>query len=305
MKKQTKAYLYAAAAVICWSTVGSAFKLALREVDFFNLLFWSVLVSLLVFVVFISTKKQWSLIFKQNRREILSSSLMGLVNPFLYYFILFQAYDLLLAQEALTLNYLWPVVLVLLSIPVLKQKIGFLSILAILVSFLGSFVIATGGNILDFKFTNTYGVILAVLSTIIWAIFWLVNVRDKRNETVKLFMNFVFGFIFVSVYGIVTNSIVFPGIIGVIGVTYVGIFEMGVTFFLWMMALSLSETTAKVSSLIYFAPFLSLIVVSITIGEEIKFATIIGLVLIIGGILLQRYFGKKYLSLHHEKSKQG
>jgi drug/metabolite transporter (DMT)-like permease len=293
MKKQTKAYLYAAAAVLCWSTVGSAFKLALREVDFFNLLFWSVLVSLLVFVVFISAKKQWSLIFKQNLREILSSALMGLINPFLYYFILFQAYDLLLAQEALTLNYLWPVVLVLLSIPVLKQKIGFLSILAIMISFVGSFVIATGGNILDFEFTNTYGVILAVLSTIIWAAFWLVNVRDKRNETVKLFMNFVFGFIFVSVYGIATNSIVFPSINGLIGVSYVGVFEMGITFFLWMMALSLSETTAKVSNLIYFAPFLSLIIVSITIGEEIKIATIIGLVLIIGGILLQRYFVKK------------
>lgn len=293
MKKQTKAYLYAAAAVLCWSTVGSAFKLALREVDFFNLLFWSVLVSLLVFVVFISAKRQWSLIFKQNRREILSSALMGLINPFLYYFILFQAYDLLLAQEALTLNYLWPVVLVLLSIPVLKQKIGFLSILAIMVSFVGSFVIATGGNILDFKFTNTYGVILAVLSTIIWAAFWLVNVRDKRNETVKLFMNFVFGFIFVSIYGIATNSIVFPNFNGLIGVSYVGIFEMGITFFLWMMALSLSETTAKVSNLIYFAPFLSLIIVSITIGEEIKTATIIGLVLIIGGILFQRYFGQR------------
>jgi drug/metabolite transporter (DMT)-like permease len=273
--------------------VGSAFKLALREVDFFNLLFWSVLVSLLVFVVFISAKKQWSLIFKQNLREILSSALMGLINPFLYYFTLFQAYDLLLAQEALTLNYLWPVVLVLLSIPVLKQKIGFLSILAIMVSFVGSFVIATGGNILDFEFTNTYGVILAVLSTIIWAAFWLVNVRDKRNETVKLFMNFVFGFIFVSVYGIATNSIVSPSINGLIGVSYVGVFEMGITFFLWMMALSLSETTAKVSNLIYFAPFLSLIIVSITIGEEIKIATIIGLVLIIGGILLQRFFVKK------------
>lgn len=293
MKKQAKAYLYAAAAVLCWSTVGSAFKLALREVDYFNLLFWSVLVSLLVFIIFISAKGQWGLIFKQNLREIFSSALMGLINPFLYYFILFQAYDLLLAQEALTLNYLWPVVLVLLSIPVLKQKIGFLSVLAILVSFAGSFVIATGGNILDFKFTNTYGVILAVLSTVIWATFWLVNVRDKRNETVKLFMNFVFGFLFVSVYGIITNSIAFPGIYGLIGVGYVGIFEMGITFFLWMMALSLSETTAKVSNLIYFAPFLSLIIVSFTIGEEIKIATIIGLVLIIGGILLQRYFVKK------------
>ncbi|MDD3860521.1 MAG: DMT family transporter [Bacteroidales bacterium] len=288
MKKQTKAYLFAGVAVLCWSTVGSAFKLSLKEVDYFNLLFWSVLVSLLVFVVFISVKKHWVLIKQQKTRDIFRSAFMGLLNPFLYYLILFQAYDLLLAQEALTLNYLWPVVLVLLSIPILKQRIGFLSIMAIFVSFAGSFVIATGGNILDFKFTNTYGVILAVSSTIIWAIFWLLNVKDKRNETVKLFMNFVFGFAFVAIYGLITKSIKLPEINGIIGVTYVGIFEMGITFFLWMSALSLSETTAKVSNLIYFAPFLSLIIVNITIGEEIRFATIIGLVMIIGGILLQK-----------------
>jgi len=292
MKSQTKAYLFASAAVLCWATVGSAFKLALREVNYFNLLFWSVAISVLVFIIFISTQKKWRLVFKQSSKDISLSVLMGFLNPFIYYFILFQAYDILLAQEALTLNYLWPVVLVLLSIPILKQKISLLSFVAILVSFFGSFVIATGGNILNFKFTNTYGVALALLSTIIWATFWILNLKDKRDESVKLFMNFVAGFIFILIYGIVTKSIKLPGTYGLIGVSYVGIFEMGLTFFLWMKALSLSQTTAKVSNLIYFAPFLSLIIVNITIGEEIKTATIIGLVLIIGGILMQNYIGK-------------
>jgi drug/metabolite transporter (DMT)-like permease len=293
MKKQTKAYLFASAAVLCWATVGSAFKLALREINYFNLLFWSVAISVLVFIIFISAQKKWHLIFKQSSKEISLSILMGFLNPFVYYFILFQAYDVLLAQEALTLNYLWPVILVLLSIPILKQKISLLSFIAILISFFGSFVIATGGNILNFKFTNTYGVTLALLSTIIWAVFWLLNLKDKRDESIKLFMNFIAGFIFILIYGLVTKSIKLLGTYGLIGVSYVGIFEMGLTFFLWMKALSLSQTTAKVSNLIYFAPFLSLIIVNITIGEEIKSATVVGLVLIIGGILLQRYFVKK------------
>ncbi|HOZ29902.1 MAG TPA: hypothetical protein PLL66_03205 [Bacteroidales bacterium] len=65
---------------------------------------------------------------------------------------------------------------------------------------------------------------------------------------------------------------------------------------------SLSETTAKVSNLIYFAPFLSLIIVNLTIGEEIRFATIIGLVMIIGGILLQKG-NKKYKLIGIDKKK--
>ena len=293
MKQQTKAYLFAAFAVLCWSTVGSAFKLALQEVDFVNLLFWSVLISLFVFIVFVSFGKEWKSMKSQSAKDVLSSALLGFLNPFFYYFILFQAYDILLAQEALTLNYLWPVVLVLLSIPVLKQKIGFLSFVAILISFLWSFVIATGGDVLSFKFTNAYGVALAAGSTVVWAVFWLVNVRDKRKESIKLFMNFGFGFTYILIYGLITNSIEFPNINGIIGVSYVGVFEMGVTFFLWMKALSLSKTTAKVSNLIYFAPFISLFIVNLTIGEEIKIATIIGLLLIISGILMQRVVGKR------------
>ncbi len=293
MKNQTKAYLFAIFAVLCWSTVGSAFKLALREVDFVNLLFWSVLISLLVFTVFVSFRKEWGLIRKQTIKDIVSSAILGFLNPFFYYFILFQAYDILLAQEALTLNYLWPVVLVLLSIPVLKQKIDFLSFFAILISFSGSFVIATGGDVFGFKFTNAYGVALAAGSTVVWATFWLVNIRDKRKESVKLFMNFIFGFVYILIYGLISKTIKIPNINGAIAVSYVGVFEMGVTFFLWMNALSLSKTTAKVSNLIYFAPFISLFIVSITIGEEIKTATIIGLVLIIGGILMQRVVSVK------------
>ncbi len=293
MKQQTKAYVFAAIAVLFWATVGSAFKLALEEVDYFNLLFWSVGVSLLVFIVFLSVQKKWKLVAKQNAKDVFKSGIMGLLNPFFYYFILFQAYDLLLAQEALTLNYLWPVVLVILSIPILKQKISVLSFVSILVSFAGSFVIATGGKVLDFQFTNTYGVGLAVLSTVVWALFWIFNLKDKRDETVKLFMNFVFGFIYVFILLFFFSEIKIPSLNGIVGLTYVGVFEMGITFFLWMKALSLSKTTAKVSNLIYFAPFLSLIFVSVTLGEEIKTATIIGLAMIIGGILMQRFSSKK------------
>jgi drug/metabolite transporter (DMT)-like permease len=162
-----------------------------------------------------------------------------------------------------------------------------------MVSFVGSFVIATGGDVFEFKFTNSYGVALAAGSTIVWALFWLLNVRDKRDESVKLFLNFAFGLIYILVYGLITKSINVPNLNGVIGVSYVGIFEMGVTFFLWMKALSLSKTTAKVSNLIYFAPFISLFIVNLTIGEEIKTATIVGLILIIGGILMQRVVGKR------------
>jgi drug/metabolite transporter (DMT)-like permease len=63
---------------------------------------------------------------------------------------------------------------------------------------------------------------------------------------------------------------------------------MGLTFFLWIMALSLSKTTAKVGNFIYITPFLSLMIVSLVLKEKIHIATIFGLVLIVLGIVMQK-----------------
>jgi drug/metabolite transporter (DMT)-like permease len=64
---------------------------------------------------------------------------------------------------------------------------------------------------------------------------------------------------------------------------------MGITFILWLMALKLSSTTAKVSNLIYLSPFISLILIHFFVGEVILISTVIGLAFIVGGIVLQQY----------------
>ena len=67
-----------------------------------------------------------------------------------------------------------------------------------------------------------------------------------------------------------------------------GLFELGITFLLWLKALKLSKTTAHVTSLIYLVPFLSLVLISFAVGEKILPSTIIGLLFIVGGIILQK-----------------
>lgn len=293
MQNQNKAYFFALTAIFFWSTVGTAFKLTLDHVDFINFLFYASLTSLLVFSVILSFQKKWTLLKKLTAKDFLRSSVNGFLNPFLYYFILFQAYDILLAQEALTLNYLWPVVLILLSIPMLKQKIGIISIFAVLISFTGSYIIATGGNLFDFKFTNTAGVLLALASTFIWALFWIFNVKDNREVVSKMFLNFCFGFLYISITILITGKLVIPNIYGLTGAVYAGVFEMGITFVFWLNALRLSKTTAKVSNLIYIAPFMSLIFIGVILGETIRISTFTGLVFIVGGILIERFAGQR------------
>jgi drug/metabolite transporter (DMT)-like permease len=143
-------------------------------------------------------------------------------------------------------------------------------------------------------------VLLALGSAVIWALFWIYNIKDKRDEVAKLFLNFSFGFVFILISIILSSKMTIPAMVGFAGATYVGIFEMGITFVLWLKALKLSRTTAQVSNLIYLSPFLSLVLIHLIVGEKILLSTIIGLIFIVAGIIIQqRYSRKTYIDLKH------
>jgi len=128
MKKQNKALLFAGLAVFFWSTVATAFKIALRELDVFQLIFYASGVTVVLLFLILLFQRKTGQLLKQTPRGWLWSILMGAFNPLLYYLVLLKAYSLLPAQLAQPLNMIWPIVLALLSVPLLKQKIGWISV---------------------------------------------------------------------------------------------------------------------------------------------------------------------------------
>jgi drug/metabolite transporter (DMT)-like permease len=285
MKTQKRAYLYAILSVLLWSTAASAFKITLRYLTTIQLLFFSSLTAAMASFIILLFQGKIKLLSSFSVKDYLHSAILGMLNPFVYYVILFKAYTLLPAQEAQPLNFIWPIMIVILSIPLLKQKISIKSIGAIFISFIGVIVISTHGNLLNLKFENPYGVILALSSAVVWALFFIFNIRDKRDEIAKLFLSFSFGFLFTLL--LFLKAPLIPNWKGLAGAVYIGLFEMGITFIFWLKALKLSRTTVQVNNLIYLTPFLSLIFINFVIRERIVFSTIIGLVLIVTGIVFQ------------------
>lgn len=295
MANQKRAYLYAIVTILLWSTMASAFKISLKYLDYFQLLFFASLFSCITLFIILTFQGKLNLLKNTSKQDLMHSAFLGILNPFLYYLVLFKAYSLLKAQEAGTLNYIWPIILVLLSVPLLKQRIHWMSIIAIVISFSGIIIISTEGNVTTLEFKEPLGVALAVVSSIFWALFWIFNLKDQRDEVIKLFMNFVFGTVYVFIalmYFSGFNSISFKGLTGAL---YIGLFEMGLTYVLWLKALKLSSNTAVVSNLVYLSPFISLIVIRSVIGEKILLSTIIGLFLIICGIAVQ-HLSRKFMN---------
>ncbi|WP_048150416.1 DMT family transporter [Palaeococcus ferrophilus] len=270
---------HAVLAVALWSTVASAFKLSLRYLTPLGLLFYASLTSLLLFGILYA--REFS-----PRRENLRSAYLGLINPLTYYAVLFSAYDRLPAQEAQALNYTWPLMLVLLSIPLLGKRARPKTIFGLFLGFLGAIVVATKGDLTGLGFSDPLGVVLGLGSAVIWASYWLLNLRDDRPLVEKMFWNFLFGFAYLSMVLLLSGGFVVPPFEGLVGAVYVGLFEMGVTFILWYKAVESDMTFA--SGIAYLVPFMSLLFISLLVGERIAPATVLGLTMIVGGILLGR-----------------
>jgi drug/metabolite transporter (DMT)-like permease len=179
-------------------------------------------------------------------------------------------------------------VLALLAVPILGQRLTPRQLLAIGISFAGAVLIVTGGQLGFAGGLSPAGVTLALGSTLIWAVFWLVNARDGADPIVKLTLGFGAGLLLALLASPLFGGLALPAAAAWPAVIYVGLFEMGVTFVLWLSALQLTASAARLGQTVYLAPFLSLLFLQGIIGEPIQPTTPVGLALIVGAILWQR-----------------
>lgn len=286
--RQSRAYFFAIGAVLLWSSIATAFKLSLRHADIWQLLLISSITATICLLFIVIIQGKIKLIMMLKRAMLLRLLGFGLLNPFCYYLILFKAYELLPAQVAQALNYTWAISLMLLSVPILKHKVGKFDLLATLICYSGVIVICFGGSRLASGSLSSHGIVLALASTIIWALYWLFKARDKVDPVAGLFVSFLFSLPFVTLsYLLLTDSDPFS-IYGFLGGVYIGFFEMGFTYVLWLLALQYTSSAAKISTLIFLSPLLSLFIIHYVLGEVIMPTTIVGLLMIISGLLVQR-----------------
>jgi len=287
------AYKYALIAVFFWSTVATAFKIALQYLTPYELVLYATFSSTIALLIVIAYQKKIREVKEYIKSDFKKVLLLGSINPFLYYIVLFQAYDMLPAQEAQAINYSWALMLAFLSVIFLKQKLTISDIIAGIICYLGVLIISTRGDLFSLNFSNIDGVLLALFSTILWSLYWIFNAKTKVDPIVGLCANFIIALFVVSVFFLLTQPLKLPSIEGLSAAVYVGFFEMGITFLFWLKAMQYAESTAKIANLIFISPFISLIFIYFILDEIIYISTLIGLTIIVFGLIIQQTKIKK------------
>ena len=292
---QKSAILYGLATVLCWSTVATAFKLTLVYLSPTQLIVVATLVSSIFLLGVLAVQGRLNLLLTCTARQYAQSLLFGAMNPALYYGLLFYAYALLPAQEAQALNYSWAIVMSLLAVPMLGHRLNRFDCMAVLLCYTGVLIIATRGNLLTLEFANSQGVLLALASTLVWALYWILNRQDQRDPVLALCLNFLCVMPFILLFAWFSGelqTLLSVNWRAIVGAVYIGIFEMGLAFVLWLTAIKRAVNTSQVANLIFISPFLSLIFITLVLRETILLSTLMGLGLILFGLFVQQKFSK-------------
>lgn len=291
--KPNKPLLLGSLAVLSWSTVATAFKVALNHMTPFEMVFVATATALLIFTIWMTITRGWGELRKLSPAIWGRFALLGLISPVAYYLILFKAYDYLPAQIAQPVNYIWPIILAVLLAFIHRTPIPSIKYLGMFISLTGVVAISIGGKGITGEI-SPWGIFYALGSAFLWALYWIVSdsLKNELNQIGTLFLTFFFGMIYLLI-GTIFVPLRPLSIDALWSGAYIGTFEMGVPFICFGLAIRTTDNPTLINQICYLAPFLSLFFISMILGEPIMPSTYIGLILIVGGLVFNQYIADR------------
>lgn len=286
MTNQTKAFLCAAGTVLMWSTVSTAFKLALNKAHTLSVLSYAMLVAGIVLFFYVLLTKEYKKIFLLCKASWLRLGYLTAV-LYLYHIVLFLGYAGLPVQIALPVNYFWTVLLAVFGAVFLKQKLTPKALFWLLFAFSGIVFIGFGSTETQFD-TEFFSLVCIACSSVLYALYWILTAKDKSSPMLKIFICFflcsVIGFFNLHACGMplsLPREAFYPTV-------YIGLFELSIPFILWYYAMTRTDSVSKIATLPLCSPFLSLLWAYIFLNEQIRYINLLGLSIIIFGTLMQQ-----------------
>ena len=288
-----QSYIYAIVTVVVWSTAAAVVKALLT--GFPNLEALTINAGLAVLVLLVKNIAGGNLhrMKKISPRDYGAMIVIAFGGMFLYNALYYYGLSVLTSQEACILNYLWPVMLVIFSCLILKEKVTAMKIVAILCSFAGIVVLSLGGGGPERTGSAILGMAACIIAAACYGLFCVLNKKLDMDQNIAMMLVWLTVFLGSAVSGLVMEDWIMPVGIQWAGFLWMGIVANGFAYLLWALALQKAKNTAVIANLAYLTPFLSLVVSAIFLKEHLSLQAFAAVILIVGGILLQSVFDRE------------
>jgi len=268
-----RATLDALAAIALWGTL-AVLGLKLRHVPPFLLVGTALLLGALVGARGIR--------LRGLRPRVL---LLGVYGLFTYHLCLFLALRLAPPVEANLVNYLWPLLIVVLS-PLLLANTHLRPrhVAGALMGFGGAALLVTGGK-LGFSREGALGYLFALAAAVIWSTYSLLTKRigDFPTSAVATFC-LASGLLSLACHAIFEERYL-PAVADLPYLLVIGLGPMGAAFYLWDRAMKGGDPRV-IGTLAYLTPLLSTFLIA-AVGEgRVTWLSLAAMALIVGGALV-------------------
>ncbi len=284
-----KNLIYSLGAVLIWSTLAPTAKMMLNGIPNMQMLSICSIIGFLFLLVYNTANGSIKTLRDYRAKDFLKMSGLGFLGMFMSNSLYYYGISQMTSQEACILNYLWPIMILIFSCIILRERVTAMKVVAIVCSFLGIVILSLGtggeseGNIV-------LGIIATIINAVCYGLFSVLNKKADLSQNITMMVIWLTTGICAGITGLCTETWVPISGVQWIGMVWLGIAVNATAYLLWALGLKKADDSAKVANLAYLTPFLSLIVAYFMLGERIAPRALIALVFIIGGILLQYFW---------------
>lgn len=279
---------YAAITIVLWGAMPALTKDLLNALPNFETLALS---SLFAFMFLLTVNYRAGALKNflfMPTQDVLTMAGLGFLGLFLYSAFFYYGLARMTSQEACILNYLWPLMIVLFSCPILGEKLTARKLLAVSMSFVGVVIVMFDGTSAEFSSEKFFGGLSCVIAAACYGLFSVLNKSRRLDQKLTMMIIWATTAVCAFVSGYFFEQWIFPGLRQIIGLVWLGVMINAVAYLTWALALEKSADTARTANLAYLVPILAIFISTFVFGEELSSAVVPALVLIIGSILVNR-----------------
>ena len=275
---------YAAVTIILWGAMPALAKDLLNALPNFETLALS---ALFAFLFLLAVNRRDGALKKLSAEEIFTAASLGFLGLFLYSAFFYYGLARMTSQEACILNYLWPLMIVLFSCPILGEKLTRRKIFAVGMSFAGVVVVMAGG-IENFSSEKILGALSCVIAAACYGLFSVLNKRRRLNQKLAMMIIWATTAACAFIAGYFLEQWTLPNFGQIVGLLWLGVMIDAVAYLTWALALETTSNTARTANLAYLVPILAIFISTFVAGEDLSLTVIPALILILGGIFICR-----------------
>ncbi|WP_369308468.1 DMT family transporter [Providencia rettgeri] len=283
--RQYNYLIYAFSCVLIWSFIPIVSRFGQNGMDSFQFLFWSNLISAIAVIsVALASGYKPTKLFILPRKMLARVFVLGFLDC-LFYLLLYYGYSIENGIAVLVIQYSWPLIIILLSVILLKDKLAMKQVFGVLIGFIAVIITFTKGQITQLHVDHPVALLLVFSGAFCFALMSVFS----RQYSIDPYISTVWLFIFSTLTSLVLllslSEIQLPSQAAFWPTLINGVLINGVSYILWFKAMNTGNST-KIASVVFLSPVLSVLWLVLLLSDPFELAYIIGVVLvIISGVL--------------------